>query len=88
MDPGTLRRVTREFNRYRAPECRARTVRNGEDRLVVEFSGTAAHFACCFDEHFVDYGYYLKDVAESDFEIEKIERMKNGWFAVTYRRAR
>jgi hypothetical protein len=86
MDSSTLRKVTTLFNRYRAPECRARVVRNEDPVLVVEFSGTRVALSCCFDEHFVDYTYYLRDVSGLGFEIDQADLTKRGWFIVTYRR--
>ncbi len=86
MDSSTLRKVTAIFNRYRAPECRARVVQNKPPFLVVEFSGTRAALSCCFDEHFVDYRYYLKDFSGIEFQIDQVDMTKRGRFVVTYRR--
>ncbi|MCM8798678.1 MAG: hypothetical protein NC821_04360 [Candidatus Omnitrophica bacterium] len=84
MEGNILRKVTRKFNQYRYPECKAKVVSHKERRLKVEFSGTKASFACCFDENFVDYKYYLKDLANLDFEIERIERKTPETFIVNY----
>ena len=63
MGPKLLRRAATEFNKYRVPECKAKVLSNKDKTLIVEFSGTTAPFSCCFDEYFIDYGCYLKDLA-------------------------
>ena len=85
MESNILRKVTREFNKYRYPEARARVLLNKNDYLVVEFTGTKASFACCFDENFIDYKYYLKDIAHKDFNIIKILRKAEDRFLVLYK---
>jgi len=88
MDRKLLRKVTREFNKYRAPECRARTLRNKDDSLTVEFNGTQAASACCFDENFVDYNYYLEDLSGEEFIISGVEEPEEGRFIVVYRKSK
>lgn len=88
MDPNLLRKVTRRFNRYRAPECRARVLRNEKDSLKVEFRGTKATSGCYFDENFVDYNYYLKDLADEGFLLAEIRRPEEGRFIVVYKKAK
>lgn len=83
MDARSLRKVTREFNFLRSPECRARTVGNDERSLTVEFTGSTC-FSCCFDEHFVDYVYYIEDLTGERFEIAGIERIAPDKFRVVY----
>ncbi len=85
MEPKKLRKVTREFNRYRAPECRVKTVKNTEKELVVRFEGTGASFYCCYDENFIDYLYYLKDHAGKSFKIQEVKETKPGVFLVVYK---
>ncbi|GEM_PF-1052647 len=75
-----------EFNFYRDPECRARIVRVDEENVEVEFTGTVAGYACCFDENFVDLKFYFLDFADEDVEIEKILREDRERFMVRYRR--
>ncbi|RKZ00456.1 MAG: hypothetical protein DRQ10_04145 [Candidatus Hydrothermota bacterium] len=79
-----LRKVVREFNKYRNPECKARTVRNKDDELVVEFSGSVASYACCFDENFIDFKFYIEDIADENMEIKEIKRVKSDKFVVKY----
>ncbi|MEO0091640.1 MAG: hypothetical protein ABIK61_02890 [candidate division WOR-3 bacterium] len=86
MDTHLLRKVSTEFNRYRFPECKAKTLLNKRDILKVKFSGTKANFACCFDENFQDFKYYLNDIANCSFIITNIVKTKNNNFVVTYRR--
>jgi hypothetical protein len=69
-----LKRVTKEFNRYRFPECKAQTLENNSKFLKIRFVGTKANFACCFDENFYDFQYYLKDVANLDAKIQDVIR--------------
>ncbi len=85
MKASKLRSITREFNRYRFPECRAKAKRLGEDEIVVEFDGTA-NFFCCFDEHFEDYRILLEEHGEK-FRIEGMEE-KGGKFIVHYKKVR
>ncbi len=84
MKPEILRKTTREFNRYRAPECRVKTVKNTENELIVRFEGTGANFFCCYDENFVDFLYYLKDHGGKSFKIHDVREKKPGVFLVVY----
>lgn len=61
MNPKILRRIIRKFNKIRNPECKAKTIKNSDEELVVEFSGTVASYSCCFDEHFNDLSYMFED---------------------------
>ncbi|MEM2509075.1 MAG: hypothetical protein QW673_02635 [Candidatus Thermoplasmatota archaeon] len=83
MKSSKLRKITREFNRYRAPECIAKTLKNEEDKLLILFSGTFS-FSCCFDEHFEDYRRMLKD-ANENYKIEKVIKERNS-FIVLYQK--
>ena len=83
MHPSKLRVISREFNKYRFPECKARVIKNEKEKLTVEFSGTSC-FSCCFDEHFEDYRLLLEERGEK-YEIEKIENKKEK-FIVVYRK--
>ena len=84
METKKLRKVVREFNKYRNPECKARTVRNKDDELVVEFSGSVASYACCFDENFIDFKFYIEDIADEKMEIKEIKRVRSDKFVVKY----
>lgn len=77
-------RVVREFNRMHAPECLAKVRRKKGNFLEVEFSGTKAGFACCFDENFIDFAYYVKDMMGWDLKIKKLERLPHDRFLVEY----
>jgi hypothetical protein len=85
LESKLLRKVTKEFNKYRYPEAKAKILVNRDDILVVEFTGTKASFACCFDENFIDYQYYLKDIAGKDFKIVNILRKTEDKFWVFYK---
>lgn len=61
MDAKILRSVTREFNKYRYPECMAKVIKNEGNLIKVEFRGTTVSFSCCFDEHFEDYRELLEE---------------------------
>jgi len=80
-----LRKVTQEFNKYRYPQAKVKILVNRDDILVVEFTGTKASFACCFDENFIDYKYYLKDIAGKDFKIVNILRKAEDKFWMVYK---
>ncbi|MCM8819955.1 MAG: hypothetical protein NC925_04075 [Candidatus Omnitrophica bacterium] len=84
MESKVLKIVTRKFNFYRAPECKAKVISQNNGIVKVEFSGTKASFACCFDENFIDYQYYLKDYGGKDFSIRKIERKNPERFIIFY----
>ncbi len=84
MNPKTLKSITRKFNLYRAPECRARTVKNSQNELIVKFEGTGADFYCCYDENFIDYLYYLKDNTGENFRISDVKEANVGVFIVKY----
>lgn len=81
-----LKNITRKFNRFRAPECRVKTVKNTKEEIEIEFTGTAADFSCCFDEHFIDYKYLLMDIFKLEFKIEEIERINDDKFIVIYKK--
>ncbi len=85
MKSSILRKITRRFNKFRNPECKATTIRNSEVELEVEFTGTTSGFACCFDEHFIDYKYMLKDNFKMDFIIDGIKRISDDKFIVRYK---
>ncbi len=84
MKPEKLRKITRRFNRYRSPECRAKVARNAGAELEVSFTGSTASFACCFDENFVDYCYLIRDIAGEEFAIKEIRRRGSEEFRVIY----
>ena len=84
MDPKKLRKASREFNRYRAPECKVKTIKNTKDRLVVKFEGTGASFYCCYDENFIDYLYYLKDHTGESMKIKDVRQPTPNSFIVIY----
>lgn len=83
MDKNLLEKIKEEFNSLRQPECYAEIKEIGENYLVVEFSGTKINSACCFDENFIDYQYYLKDFGNLEFLIDEIKREGNK-FIVKY----
>ena len=83
MEEKKLRRITREFNRWRYPECRARTIKNEEDEIIIKFDGTF-NYSCCFDEHFEDYRIMLEEEGEK-YTIEEVKQIGNK-FIVRYKR--
>ena len=86
MDDKKLRNITREFNRWRYPECRARTIKNDDEKLIIQFDGTFS-FSCCFDEHFEDFRIMLE---EKGGVVRKINLaifiLHNGWDAIGIRK--
>lgn len=74
MNKDLLEKINEEFNSLRQPECYAEIKEIGDNYLVIEFSGTKINFACCFDENFIDYQYYLKDFGNLEFIISEIKR--------------
>lgn len=80
MDSRTLQNISRMFNRYRVPECRVRA-RLSNNTVVAEFTGTAASFSCCFDEHFEDYRQMLGESAT----LVRMERKGKERFLLIYR---
>jgi len=73
MDDKKLRNITREFNKWRYPECRARTIKNEEDKLIMQFDGTFS-YSCCFDEHFEDFRIMLEEKGE-EFKITEVKHI-------------
>ncbi len=88
MGKGELKKVEKEFNFYRDPECHAEIIDAGEDEIKVEFSGTVASYACCFDENFIDFQFYVLDFVGEEIEVKEIKREKSDKFIVTYSRKR
>lgn len=81
-----LKEAIVKFNEIRYPESEAKIISIKDDVVYVEFSGTKASFACCFDENFVDLKYYFLDYSNINFEITKVQRISNDRFIVEYRR--
>jgi hypothetical protein len=80
-----LQKATRQFNKFRFPEVNANVLKNQNGFLKVKFTGAVAPFACCFDENFIDYIYYIREFSLFDLEIETIKRKKINEFVVTYK---
>jgi len=83
MKSRLLKKVSRDFNHFRSPECRANVIENNGEILKVKFTGTASTFSCCFDEHFEDYRLILEENGIKT-EIEKVERKSMEKFIVLY----
>jgi len=78
-----LRKISREFNHFRFPECRAKVIGKGEESIRVEFTGTAASFSCCFDEHFEDFRLMMEERGMKA-DIGEIKRESPDKFIVLY----
>ena len=78
-----LRKISREFNHFRFPECRAKVIEKGEKSIRVEFTGTAASFSCCFDEHFEDFRLVMEERGMKT-DIGEIKRESPAKFIVLY----
>ncbi|MCD6473980.1 MAG: hypothetical protein J7K47_03630 [Thermoplasmata archaeon] len=83
MDDKKLRNITKEFKKWRYPECRARTIKNEEEKLIVQFDGTFS-YSCCFDEHFEDFRIMLEEKGE-EFKITEVKHIGRK-FVVRYER--
>ncbi|MCS7150771.1 MAG: hypothetical protein NZ928_00070 [Endomicrobia bacterium] len=80
-----LKKVVFEFNKLRYPECKAKIISFKNGTVEVEFSGTKASFACCFDENFIDLKYYFLDYLNLNFEIKEILKVAADRFIVKYK---
>lgn len=84
MNTNILRKLIRKFNSFRSPECKAKTIKNSENELVIEFSGSVASYSCCFDEHFDDLRFLFED-NNIKLNIEEVKKMNNEKFIVKYK---
>ncbi|MCX8095531.1 MAG: hypothetical protein N3D74_05040 [Caldisericia bacterium] len=80
-----LRKLIKKFNSMRYPECKAKTIKNSKDELIIEFSGTVASYSCCFDEHFNDLKYFFEDNGNIKLYIDNVKRKDNEKFIVKYK---
>ena len=85
MNRYILSNVIKKINKFRKPECIAKTVKNGNDFLEVEFSRTSTPFSCCLDEYFNDLSILLENVSGVKFKISDIARKNINNFLVTYK---
>lgn len=79
-----FKKLIKKFNNQRYPECFAKILDSDLKNIKVEFSGTAAPISCCFDEHFNDLIYLVRDNFDIDLNILEIEREGYNKFLVTY----
>lgn len=84
MNRYLLRKLIKKFNINRKPECFAKTRKNNEKFLLIEFSGSTASHSCCFDEYFNDFTYLFKDEIGLKLEIENIKKRDLNKFLVKY----
>ena len=73
MDKKKLIGIVKEFNRWRYPECRAKTIKNDDEKLIMQFDGTFS-YSCCFDEHFEDFRIILEEKGEK-FKITEVKHI-------------
>lgn len=85
MNRYSLIKVVRKFNKIRKPECYGKTVKNENNSLLMEFSGSTAPYSCCFDEHFNDFSFMLEEQFGVKFIIEDIKRRSLDKFLVSYK---
>ncbi len=85
MNSILLRKLIKKFNELRNPECKAKTIKNKEDELVFEFTGSIASFSCCFDEHFEDLRYFFEDNGGIKLILYDIKRKNEEKFIVKYK---
>lgn len=85
MNRYLLGNLIKKFNNVRKPECFAKTIKNDEKFLLIEFSGSTASFSCCFDEYFNDFTYLFKDEIGLNLEIKDIKRRNLNKFLVKYK---
>lgn len=84
MNRYLLRKLIKKFNQNRKPECFAKTRKNNEKFLLIEFSGSTASHSCCFDEYFNDLAYLFKDEIGLKLKIEDIKKRDLNKFLVKY----
>lgn len=85
MNSNILKKLIRKFNSMRFPECKAKTIKNNENELIIEFSGSVASYSCCFDEHFEDLKYLFEDNGNIKLYIDEINRKNEEKFIVKYK---
>ncbi len=85
MNSRILRKIIKKFNELRNPECKAKTLKNKDDEIVIEFTGSVASYSCCFDEHFEDLRYLIEDKSSLKFFIEEVNRKDEDKFIVKYK---
>ena len=74
MESNWLRKITREFNKCLYP-CKARTIKNDGNKLIMEFRETFI-FSSCAEEHFESFRILLEEKGEKYItkEIKHIGR--------------
>ena len=65
-----------EFNKYRAPEAKARLISQGENSFKIEFKGSFCR-TCGFYDYFDDYGILLQGT-RIETKIKEIEEIDEG----------
>ena len=65
-----------EFNKYRAPEAKARLISQGENSFKIEFKGSFCR-TCGFYDYFDDYGILLQGTG-IETKIREIEEIDEG----------
>ena len=65
-----------EFNKYRAPEAKARLISQGENSFKIEFTGSFCR-TCGFYDYFDDYRILLQET-RIETKIREIEEIDEG----------
>ncbi len=81
-----IKKAIEEYNKYRAPESKAKLVKVGKDEVVVDFEGPFCH-TCGINEWVEDFVYVLEDlnvraklVKVEDFD--DIAEKRRGFFKI------
>jgi len=65
-----------EFNKYRAPEAKARLISQGENSFKIELKGSFCR-TCGFYDYFDDYRILLQEIG-IETKIREIEEIDEG----------
>jgi len=79
-----IQKAIEEFNSYRAPECVAELSRTENFRIVVSFRGPTASFACCYDEHIIDFLDYLSKHTGRQYDLTRLYRPTQDCFVAVF----
>lgn len=72
----TLKKVEEKFNRYRAPEAKAKILSIAKNRVKVKFEGTFCR-TCGFYDYFDDFSIFAEDFGLK-IKRGKIKENENG----------
>jgi hypothetical protein len=71
-----IEKSVKEFNKFRAPEAKAKLLSLSQESFKIEFTGPFCR-ACGFYDYFDDFKIFLEELG-SKADISQIEETKNG----------